>query len=62
MKLVKSLALGALALATVASSKADFTIRLTGATAFRQSVHAAIINSLDNPVVGYVGTDLNAAG
>ena len=66
MKLLKSLVSGAAALACgslafAADPAAAINLRLTGATAFRLSVHAAIVQSLDNCQVGYAGTDLGTA-
>jgi len=67
MKLYKSLTAGALALACVGSSYAADTtaaavkLNITGATAFRLSVHAAIVQSLDNAQVAFDGTDLGGA-
>jgi hypothetical protein len=45
MKLVKSLAIGALALATVASSQAT-NVKVTGSTAYRKALYSAIVNQL----------------
>jgi len=61
MKLVKSLAVGALALACVSSSFAT-TVKVTGSTAYRKAVYAAIITQLGASTKAvYVGSALNGA-
>lgn len=60
MKLLKTLAVGAIALACVGSSYAT-TVKVTGSSAFRKALYAAIINQLGggNPAsvkVAYVGS------
>ena len=53
-------ALAALALASSAS--AQTVINITGATAFRQAAHQAIIDSLGNLTYGYQSTNIGNAG
>jgi len=63
MKLVKSLAMGALALATVGSSFAATTVKVTGSTAFRKALYAAIVDQFGaaNTVAAYKGSNLPGA-
>ena len=63
MKLVKSLALGALALATVGSSFAATTVKVTGSTAFRKALYAAIVDQFGaaNTIAAYKGSNLPGA-
>jgi len=62
MKLIKTLALGTLALA-LASMASAVTVKVTGSTAFRASLYASIINQLGNGTVkaAYVGSSLAGA-
>lgn len=63
MKLLKSLAVGSAALACASlAHAADIELRITGATAFRQSATAAIVQSLNNCKVGYAGATLGTSG
>jgi len=59
----QTLALSALAaLALASSASAQTVINITGATAFRQAAHQAIIDSLGNLTYGYQGTNIGNAG
>ncbi len=62
MKLLKSIALGALALAAVSVASAT-TVKVTGSTAFRKALYASIINQLGSGTVkvAYIGSALNGA-
>ncbi len=60
MKSLKFLLGAAFAVGFAASANAQ-TINITGATAFRQAAHQAIIASLTNVTFGYTGTNINNA-
>ncbi len=62
MKLFKTLALGALALAAASVASAT-NVKVTGSSAFRKAVYAAVINRLGSGTVkaAYIGTALSGA-
>jgi hypothetical protein len=61
MKLVKSLAIGALAVASISSSFAT-TLKVTGSTAYRKALYAAVVTQLGASTKAvYVGSALNGA-
>jgi len=63
MKLVKSLAIGALALASISSSFAT-TVKVTGSTAYRKALYAGIIQQLGGATAvkaAYIGSSLAGA-
>jgi len=62
MKTLKLFAAGLLALASATLASATTTIHIVGSTAFRSSVHAAIINMLNSPTCAYSGSALSKAG
>ncbi len=61
MKSIKATAAALLALACASLASATTTIHIVGSTAFRASVHAAIINSLNSPTAAYSGSNLKGA-
>ncbi len=64
MKITSYLALGAALVGSLASASAQTVINITGATAFRQAAHQAIIDSFDagSLTYGYQGTNIGNAG
>lgn len=62
MKLLKSLALGALALAAVSVASAT-TVKVTGSTAFRNALYASVINQLGSGTVkaAFIGSSLSGS-
>lgn len=66
MKTAKILTAGLLAFAGASFAPAQTTIRITGSTAYRKAVHAAIVNILTSPKVTYTngasGTDGGLGG
>lgn len=62
MKKSQLLIAAVLAAGTMASASAQTVINITGATAFREAAHRAIIASISNCVYGYQGTNLYSAG
>ena len=63
MKLVKSLAIGAVALACVSSSFAT-TLKVTGSTAYRKALYAGIIDQMGGAAAvkaAYIGSSLSGA-
>jgi hypothetical protein len=62
MKIPKYLAIAAIAAFTAGSASAQTVINITGATAFRQAAHEAILNTLDTGAVyGFSGSNLGNA-
>jgi hypothetical protein len=62
MKILKTLAIGLLAMGCVSIAQAQTTLRLTGSTAYRGNVHTAITHIYDAGFTyGYVGTSLGGA-
>jgi hypothetical protein len=63
MKLIKTLALGVVALALTSAAQA-VTVKVTGSTAYRKALYAAAINYLGgaaNVRAAYIGTSLSSA-
>lgn len=61
MKLIKLLAVGAIAAASLSVASAT-TVRVTGSTAYRKALYAAIVNQLGSSTkAAYIGTVLNGA-
>jgi hypothetical protein len=60
MKLLKTLTAASLALALVSSANAaSYTVHISGSSAFRKAVHAAIVHVLTGPVANWKDTTKN---